>query len=128
MPTLFRRVANRHTITWIPTFHVPFRRTQMTLHRASRYTIALALLALPAVAGAQAFGLNEIGSCALGRGFAVTGAPCDDASSIYWNPGAMPSKQGLSFLGGAGIIALKGDFTRDSSFKRYQSDVPNATV
>jgi long-chain fatty acid transport protein len=100
----------------------------MTLHRASRYTFALALLALPAVAGAQAFGLNEIGTCALARGFAVTGAPCDDASSIYWNPGAMPSKQGLSFLGGAAIIALKGDFTRDSSFKRYESDIPTAVV
>lgn len=100
----------------------------MTLHRASRYTIALVLLALPAVASAQAFGLNEIGSCALGRGFAVTGAPCDDASSIYWNPGAMPSKNGLSILGGAAIIALKGDFTRDSSFRRYETDIPSATV
>jgi long-chain fatty acid transport protein len=100
----------------------------MIFHRASRYTFALALLALPAVAGAQAFGLNEIGTCALARGFAVTGAPCDDASSIYWNPGMMPSKPGLSFLGGAAIIALKGDFTRDSSFKRYESDVPTAVV
>ncbi len=100
----------------------------MTFHRASRYTFAVALLALPAVAGAQAFGLNEIGTCALARGFAVTGAPCDDASSIYWNPGAMPSKQGLSFLGGAAIIALKGDFTRDSSFKRYESDISAAAV
>ena len=100
----------------------------MTLHRASRYTIALALLGLPAIAGAQAFGLNEIGSCALGRGFAVTGAPCDDASSIYWNPGAMPKKSGLSFLGGAAIIKLDGDFTRDTSFKRYEADVPTAYV
>ena len=100
----------------------------MTLQRASRYMIALALLALPAVAGAQAFGLNEIGSCALGRGFAVTGAPCDDASSIYWNPGAVPKQPGLSFLGGAAIIKLDGDFTRDTSFKRYTSDVPTAYV
>ena len=55
----------------------------MTLHRASRYTLTLALLALPAAAGAQAFGLNEIGSCALARGFATTATPCDDGSSIY---------------------------------------------
>jgi long-chain fatty acid transport protein len=101
---------------------------QMIFHRASRYTLALALLALPAVAGAQAFGLNEIGTCALARGFAVTGAPCDDASSIYWNPGAMPSKSGLSILGGAAIIALKGDFTRDTSFRRYDADVPTEVV
>ena len=100
----------------------------MTVHRASRYTIAIALLALPAVASAQAFGLNEIGACALSRGFAVTSAPCDDASSIYWNPGAVPSKPGWMISGGAAIIALKGDFTRDSTFKRYESDIPTTAV
>jgi long-chain fatty acid transport protein len=99
----------------------------MTFHRTSRYTFALALLALPAAAGAQAFGLNEIGSCAIARGFAVTGSPCADASSIYWNPGAMP-KQGLSILAGAAIIGINGDFTRDSTFRRYQGDVPTSTV
>ncbi len=100
----------------------------MTLHRASRYTIALALLALPAIASAQAFGLNEIGSCALARGFAVTGAVCDDASTIYWNPGAMPRKEGLAFLGGAAIIKLNGSFTRDTSFRKYEADIPTAVV
>ena len=100
----------------------------MTLHRASRYTIALALLGMPAAASAQAFGLNEIGSCALARGFAVTGAVCDDASTIYWNPGAMPKKNGLSFYGGAAIIKLDGSFTRDTSFRRYDADAPTALV
>ena len=100
----------------------------MTLHSASRYSLALALLAMPAAASAQAFGLNEIGSCALARGFAVTGAVCDDASTIYWNPGAMPSKNGLSFYGGAAIIKLDGSFTRDTSFRRYEAQAPSATV
>ena len=77
------------------------------LHCTLRYTITLAVLALPAVAGAQGFGLNEIGSCAIARGFAVTGAPCDDASSIYWNPGAMPRKQGLNILAGVASIAIR---------------------
>ena len=54
----------------------------MTFHRASRYTLALALLALPAVAGAQAFGLNEIGACALSRGFAVKAEPEDPPEPI----------------------------------------------
>src|SRR5438045_1617582 len=66
-------------------FRAPFRRMQMMLHRVSRYMLALGLLALPATARAQAFGLNEIGSCAIARGFAVTSAPCADGSSIYWN-------------------------------------------
>ena len=100
----------------------------MTLHRASRYTLALALLGLPAAAGAQAFGLNEIGSCAVARGFAATAAPCDDASRIYWNPGALPKTRGFSIYGGAAIIKIDGDFTRDTSFTTYKADVPTAIV
>lgn len=100
----------------------------MTLYRVSRYTLALALLALPAVAGAQAFGLNEIGSCAVARGFANTAAPCADASSIFWNPGALPATPGFSFYGGAAIIKIDGDFTRDTSFTTYKGDVPTSIV
>ena len=100
----------------------------MTLHRASRYTLALALLALPAAAGAQAFGLNEIGSCALARGFAVSATPCDDGSSIYWNPGAMPRHRGWTVSGGAAIIKIDGDFIQDTTFNRYEGDVPTAVV
>lgn len=100
----------------------------MTFYRASRYTIVLALSGVPVLASGQAFGLNEIGSCALARGFAVTGAVCDDASTIYWNPGAMPSKNGLSAYGGAAIIKLDGSFTRDTSFRTYEATVPTATV
>jgi long-chain fatty acid transport protein len=80
------------------------------------------------VAGAQAFGLNEIGSCALARGFAVTGSPCDDASSIYWNPGAMPRTRGYSLYGGAAVIKIDGDFTQDTTGRRWNSDVPTAVV
>jgi long-chain fatty acid transport protein len=101
---------------------------EMMFHRVSRYTLALALLALPAAAGAQAFGLNEIGSCALARGFATTGSPCDDASSIYWNPGKLPSKRGLSFYGGVAAISLDGDFMQDSTGRTYKADVPTAFV
>jgi long-chain fatty acid transport protein len=101
---------------------------EMTLHRASRYTLALALLALPAAAGAQAFGLNEIGSCALARGFAATATPCDDGSSIYWNPGAMPRSRGWTVSGGAAIIKIDGDFIQDTTFTTYKGDVPTAVV
>jgi long-chain fatty acid transport protein len=100
----------------------------MTLTRASRYTLVLALLGLPAAAGAQAFGLNEIGSCAVARAFAATAAPCDDASSLYWNPGSLPKTPGFSFYGGVAIIKIDGDFTRDTSFTRYEADVPTSYV
>ena len=100
----------------------------MTLHRVSRFVLTIGLLALPAAARAQAFGLNEIGTCALNRAFANTGAPCDDASSIYWNPGAMPKTRGLSVLAGVAVIPLQGDFTQDTTFRQYDSDIPTAWV
>jgi long-chain fatty acid transport protein len=100
----------------------------MTFLRALLFTFALALLGLPASAGAQAFGLNEIGSCAISRGFATTASPCDDASSIFWNPAALPKTTGFSFYGGAAIIQINGDFTRDTSFTTYEGDVPNSVV
>ena len=100
----------------------------MTFHAVSRFTLALAVAAIPAAAGAQAFGLNEIGSCALARGFATTSAPCDDASSIYWNPGALPAKRGLSLYGGAAMIKIDGSFARDTSRREYQGDAPTAFV
>ncbi|HEY2025437.1 MAG TPA: outer membrane protein transport protein [Gemmatimonadaceae bacterium] len=97
-------------------------------HRASRYMLALVLLATPLAARAQAFGLNEIGSCAIARGFAATAAPCDDASSIYWNPGALPRARGFSFYGGASAIKIDGDFTRDTTGQQWKGDVPTAVV
>jgi long-chain fatty acid transport protein len=100
----------------------------MMFHRASRYTLALALLVLPAAARAQAFGLNEIGSCAIARGFATTSIPCDDASSIYWNPGSLPRTRGLSFYGGVTAIKINGNYTQDTTFRSYDSNVPTAFV
>ena len=100
----------------------------MTLHRVLRYTLALALIGLPVGAGAQAFGLNEIGSCAIARGFAMTASPCDDASRIYWNPGTLPTTNGFSFYGGASVIKIDGDFTRDTSFTNFKADPPTAIV
>jgi long-chain fatty acid transport protein len=101
---------------------------EMTLHRVARYSLALAFLGLPVAAGAQAFGLNEIGSCAIARGFATTSAPCDDASSLYWNPGALQSRRGFSLYGGAAVIKLGGDFTQDTTLRVFEADAPTAVV
>src|SRR5438552_11816281 len=80
------------------------RRMEMQRHRLTRYLAVVASLALaavaPALARAQGFGLNEIGSCALARGFSATSAPCNDASVIFWNPGAAASVKGNSILAG----------------------------
>jgi len=102
----------------------------MQRHRLKRYlaVIGSLVLAAPASARAQAFGINEIGTCAVSRGFAVTGSPCKDASSIYWNPGAATSLKGLGVVAGAAIILLDGSFTQDTTFRKFEGDVPTLAV
>lgn len=77
---------------------------------------------------AQAFGINEIGTCAAARGFAVTGSPCQDASSIFWNPGMLPTQNGWHLLGGAAVLLINGSFTQDTTFREWEGDVPTAVV
>ena len=65
---------------------------------------------------AQGFGLNEIGSCAVSRASATTGAPCQDASVIFWNPAAGTQlPKGISAYGGVASIEVGGDYTPDFS-------------
>jgi len=102
----------------------------MPLHRSTRYLAVVACLALAApAANAQGFGINEIGSCAASRSFAVTGSPCKDASAIFWNPGAtVGGTKGWSILAGAAAIVIDGSFTQDTTFREYKGDVPTAIV
>ena len=85
---------------------------------------SVAACALPAAARAQGFGLNEIGSCAIGRGFAVTGATCDDASTMFWNPAATTELPGVSIYAGGASVAVTGGFTEDFTRREYEGDVP----
>ncbi|AHG89989.1 membrane protein involved in aromatic hydrocarbon degradation [Gemmatirosa kalamazoonensis] len=80
----------------------------------------------PRVARAQGFGLNEIGSCAIARGFAATGSPCEDVSTIYWNPAATTTLRGLAVYAGASAIAVNGSFRADTTGKVWPSEVPTA--
>ena len=96
----------------------------MQLHRAARRLALLAAFSLPAAAHAQAFGLNEIGSCAVARGFAATGMPCQDASLIYWNPAAATTLTGWSVYGGIAPIVFGGDFSADTTAAVFPGNVP----
>ncbi|HYD52220.1 MAG TPA: outer membrane protein transport protein [Gemmatimonadaceae bacterium] len=96
----------------------------MRLTRGSRLAATLVALALPAVAHAQGFGLNEIGTCALSRGFAATSRPCDDGSAIYWNPAALTRLSGTVAYLGAAAIQVTGDFTHDFTGRVDEGDVP----
>ena len=101
----------------------------MQRHVLTRYLAVIATLVfVPALAHAQAFGLTEIGSCAYARGFTGTSAPCNDASVIYWNPGAAASLKGTSIYAGAAAIMIDAKFTRDSALGAHTADVPTQII
>lgn len=90
--------------------------------------VAAALCVSAASVSAQGFGLNEIGTCAVGRGFAATGTPCNDGSTIFWNPAAAAELGRNTVTVGANAIIVKGSFTADSSGTRYGSNIQPALV
>lgn len=104
------------------------------LDHLTRRIVAASALALPAAfvpaaAGAQAFGLTEIGTCAVGRTGAGVGAPCEDASRVFWNPGAaVRLPQEVSLLVGAAAIQLGGGFHQDTTGRFYEADSPLEAV
>jgi long-chain fatty acid transport protein len=103
-------------------------RLPLTFPRRARWLIAAAVFLPAGSAVAQGFGLNEVGTCAVSRGFAVTGSPCNDASTIFWNPAAAAELTGKSINVGASMIALKGAFHQDSTGRTYNSNVQPAVV
>lgn len=95
----------------------------MSFLRHTRWLAAAAVCFPAASASAQGFGLNEVGTCAVSRGFAVTGSPCDDASTIYWNPAAAAELSGRSVSVGASDIAVNGAFNQDGTGRSYHSNI-----
>ncbi len=89
-------------------------------------TVILAVLSRPAAA--QGFGLNDVGSCAIARAYAATGAPCQDASVIYWNPGAAATLSGLSIDVGVTPISVNGAFQSDTTKTIYHGNVPVSVI
>ncbi|HEX6965156.1 MAG TPA: outer membrane protein transport protein [Gemmatimonadaceae bacterium] len=96
----------------------------MRLTRVSWCFMLVAACGIPAAVGAQGFGLNEIGTCAVGRAQATTGAPCTDASVIYWNPGAATMLKGWSAYAGVAAISVNGGFTADTTQAHFPGTVP----
>lgn len=95
----------------------------MSLPPHTRWLMAIAVCFPAASASAQGFGLNEVGTCAVSRGFAVTGSPCADASTIYWNPAAAAELAGRSISVGASDIVVNGAFDQDGTGRSYHSNI-----
>jgi len=98
------------------------------VHRVTRLFFASAACLVPATLLGQGFGLNEIGSCAIGRAFAVAASPCRDASTIFWNPAAATSLTGWNVTAGGAFVALKGSFTQDTTLRKFNAIQPTAFV
>lgn len=86
--------------------------------------LAAAALAAPTLLRAQGFGVNEIGACAVGRGFAVTASPCHDASTIFWNSAAATSVNGWNVVAGVSAIGVASSFTQDTTGLKFNGKVP----
>jgi long-chain fatty acid transport protein len=85
---------------------------------------AILACAAPLAARAQGFQLNEIGTCAVGRGQATTAATCNDPSVIYWNPAAATALPGWNAYLGVAAIKVGGEFTADTTGRIDRGDVP----
>ena len=96
----------------------------MTFRRALRPLLALAVFVAPGAASAQAFAVNETGSCAVGRAYAVVGAPCNEPSAIFWNPAYAARLPGLQVQAGVAFIDLAGEFQRDTVGTVYETTTP----
>jgi len=66
-------------------------------------------------AGAQSYGLYEQSTCMMGRAGAGVAAPCDDGSSVFFNPAALAADRAIVVSGGVVGIAPRGHFTDSST-------------
>jgi len=63
-------------------------------------------------ARAQGFGVYEQGACVMGRSGTGVASPCDDGSSIFFNPANIANTPDVMSVGGTLILA-RGGFTDD---------------
>ena len=72
-----------------------------------------ATTAVPRLAFAQGFSVNEHSTCGMGRAGAAVASPCDDGSTLWYNPAGLAwvGRGGISI--GATFIAPSGNFTHD---------------
>lgn len=91
-----------------------------------RRILGLALLTLTAPLAGQGFGVNEHGSCMMGRAGAGIAAPCADGSGIFFNPAGIVGHRG--FLLSVGVTGIKafGGFTDD--FTQTKTDLANGII
>lgn len=83
--------------------------------RRTVLAFAVAALVVPGTLRAQGFGIFEQGTCAMGRGGTAVAAPCEDGSSIFFNPAGVAAADGWTLSVGVTGIVPTGEFTFDRS-------------
>jgi len=77
-----------------------------------RWALLLAA-AVPAIVGAQGFGVYEHGTCTMARAGTAAASPCPDGSAIFFNPAGLAGLTGTRASAGATFITAQGGFTDD---------------
>ncbi|NBB86797.1 MAG: long-chain fatty acid transporter [Bacteroidetes bacterium] len=77
---------------------------------------------------AQGFGIFEQGTCASARGGTAAANPCEDGSSVYFNPAGLAGTSGWTFSGGVSNIIQVGDYTADDTGESTDVDSPVSVV
>src|SRR5437899_8170417 len=83
------------------------------MRRSVRYALCL-FAGLPALLGAQGFGIYEQGTCAMGRAGTGVAAPCADGSAIFFNPAGLAGAKGGRATIGVTLLRINGGFTDDT--------------
>jgi len=89
-------------------------------------TALLLAVAVPGAVIAQGFSVNEHGSCVMGRGGTGVALPCDDGSTVLFNPSGFAGTTGWTLSGGVTLIKAMGSFTDDLT--QQQTELQNELV
>jgi long-chain fatty acid transport protein len=93
------------------------------MQQSVRYALLLCA-GLPALLGAQGFGLYEQGACSMGRAGTGVAAPCDDGSAMFFNPAALAGLKGGRATVGVTLLNVQGGFTDDIFQQKTDLDDP----
>src|SRR3989449_2340034 len=93
------------------------------MRRSVRYALCL-FAGLPALLGAQGFGIYEQGACSMGRAGTGVAAPCADGSAIFFNPAGLAGLKGGRATIGVTLLDVQGGFTDDIFQQTTKLDDP----
>src|SRR5205809_5387854 len=97
------------------------------MRRSVRYALCL-FAGLPALLGAQGFGIYEQGACSMGRAGTGVAAPCTDGSAMFFNPAGLAGLTGGHITVGVTLLDVEGGFTDDLFQELTKLDDPLLAV